>query len=111
MKKRLNRKIVIARAGLKIFLLIGITTTVFVGARFVLLALFFTDEPQKQQSISAVSFVNPSTRRNIYDRNFKELAVSFKLNSVYAFPIQIAEPEYTADKLAEVLGLESNTVF
>lgn len=111
MKKRLNRKIVIARAGLKIFLLLGIMAGVFVGARFVLLALFFTDEPEKQQSISASSFVNLSTRRNIYDRNFKELAVSFKLNSVYAFPIQIAEPEYTADKLAEVLGLESNTVF
>jgi hypothetical protein len=70
-----------------------------------------TDGPQEQQAVSASPLVNQDTRRSIYDRNFKELAVSFKLNSVYAFPVQIAEPEYAADKLAEVLGLDSKTVF
>lgn len=111
MKKRVKRKIVIAKTGLKILLLFGMTAGFVTGARFVLLALFLTGGPQEQQAVSASPFVSQSTRRFIYDRNFKELAVSFKLNSVYAFPVQIAEPEYAADKLAEILDLESKAVF
>ncbi|MBU0483535.1 MAG: PASTA domain-containing protein [Proteobacteria bacterium] len=47
-----------------------------------------------------------SGRKNIYDRRFNELAVTFKLTSVYARPLEISEPTKVADNLATLLGLD-----
>ncbi|MHB8946884.1 MAG: stage V sporulation protein D [Bacillota bacterium] len=44
----------------------------------------------------------------IYDRNFKELAISVNVDSVSAIPIQVKAPEETAKLLAEVLGVDYN---
>lgn len=46
-----------------------------------------------------------SLRGHIYDRNFEPLAVSFRLSSLYARPLEIAEPEKTAERLAAILNL------
>ena len=45
-------------------------------------------------------------RNNIYDRNFDTLALSFRLNSLYARPLEIADPEGTAAELARLLDLD-----
>lgn len=44
-------------------------------------------------------------RKNIYDRNFNELAVSFRLASIYARPLELDEPEKAAKLLAKNLGV------
>lgn len=45
-------------------------------------------------------------RGNIYDRNFEPMALSFRLSSLYARPLEIEDPERTAGELAGVLELE-----
>lgn len=45
-------------------------------------------------------------RRVIYDRNFNELALSFRLSSIYARPLEIADPEGVAARLAGLLKLD-----
>lgn len=52
---------------------------------------------------AAVEYIG---RKNIYDRNFRELAVSFRLTSIYVRPLAIKDPAKTADKLADVLNLD-----
>jgi cell division protein FtsI (penicillin-binding protein 3) len=42
-------------------------------------------------------------RKNIYDRRLRELAVSLKLTSVYARPLELQEPEVIAGELAVIL--------
>jgi len=73
------------------------------------------DQQQKQTTDAPVQPDAESTRKssgecagryNIYDRNFKELAVSFKLASIYARPLEIKEPEQAAARLAGVLKLD-----
>ncbi|HSR35796.1 MAG TPA: penicillin-binding transpeptidase domain-containing protein, partial [Desulfurivibrionaceae bacterium] len=44
-------------------------------------------------------------RKHIYDRNFNELAVSFRLASIYARPLELKEPEKAAKLLAANLGV------
>lgn len=44
-------------------------------------------------------------RKNIYDRNFNELAVSFRLASIYARPLELKDPETAAKRLAASLGV------
>ena len=45
-------------------------------------------------------------RRNIYDRNFVELAVGFRRSSIYARPLELESPEDVARKVGQVLGVE-----
>jgi hypothetical protein len=42
-------------------------------------------------------------RKNIYDRHLRELAVSLKLTSVYARPLELREPDVIAGQLAVIL--------
>lgn len=46
----------------------------------------------------------------IYDRNYKELAVSLNVESVFAMPAQVKDPEGAARVLAPILGMEYDTV-
>ncbi|WP_162014299.1 PASTA domain-containing protein [Desulfurivibrio alkaliphilus] len=45
-------------------------------------------------------------RNNIYDRNFETLAVSFRLSSLYARPLEVNDPETTAAEVARLLDLD-----
>lgn len=45
-------------------------------------------------------------RSNIHDRNFDILALSLQLNSLYARPLEIVDPEGTAVELARLLNLD-----
>ena len=42
----------------------------------------------------------------IYDRNGHELAFSIDVESVYAIPAQVKDPELTARKLSDILGIK-----
>src|SRR5690554_5291742 len=49
-------------------------------------------------------------RGTIYDRNGHELAFSIDVESLYAIPAQITEPEKTAKILADILDMEYEAV-
>jgi len=50
------------------------------------------------------------TRGTIYDRNFKELAVSYQLFSLYVHPAKIANYSEIAAKLSEIIALPKQTI-
>jgi len=49
-------------------------------------------------------------RKNIYDRNFMELAVSFRRSSIYARPLELDNPEEVARQVAQILALDAKDV-
>jgi cell division protein FtsI (penicillin-binding protein 3) len=49
-------------------------------------------------------------RGNIYDRNYRSLAVSYKTYAVYARPLEMEQQNRAVDKLAEVLELDKNSL-
>jgi cell division protein FtsI (penicillin-binding protein 3) len=49
-------------------------------------------------------------RRNIYDRNLNELAISFKVDSIYVKPLEFDNIEKTVSLLADVLNLDEKDV-
>jgi len=49
-----------------------------------------------------------SIRGDIYDRNFRPLAVTYKTYAIYARPLEMEDPDSTATILADFLGLEKN---
>ncbi len=46
-------------------------------------------------------------RGTIYDRNYRELAASLQMASVYAKPLELDSPEDAASRVAEALGLDA----
>lgn len=95
-----------------------------VGGFFLLLAIvfavvaiksqFFGDsglqtqgDGQKEEQVSAVT---DGGRRNIYDRNFMELAVSFQRSSLYARPLELEAPEEVAREVAKILELDEKNI-
>lgn len=95
-----------------------------VGAVFLLLAVvfaavaiksqFFGDSDQQApgdgQKEEQVSVLTGEGRRNIYDRNFMELAVSFQRSSLYARPLELEEPEKVAREVAKILELDEKNI-
>jgi len=49
-------------------------------------------------------------RRNIYDRNLNELAISFKVDSIYVKPLEFDNIEKTVSVLADALNLDEKDV-
>ena len=49
-------------------------------------------------------------RGTIYDRNGRELAFSIDVESVYALPAQVKDPEQAAKQLSSLLGMKEETV-
>jgi hypothetical protein len=49
-------------------------------------------------------------RRNIYDRNLNELAISFKVDSIYVKPLEFDNIEKTVSLLADALNLDEKDV-
>lgn len=65
------------------------------------------EEPATEEAGRAAALESSAPlRRVIYDRNFNELAVSFRLSSIYARPLEIAAPEEVAASLAGILKLD-----
>ncbi|MBU4034461.1 MAG: hypothetical protein KKG34_06640, partial [Proteobacteria bacterium] len=95
-----------------------------VGGFFLLLAVvfavvaiksqFFGDSGQQAQGDGQkeeqVAAVTSGGRRNIYDRNFMELAVSFQRSSLYARPLELEAPEVVSREVAKILELDEKNV-
>ena len=62
-----------------------------------------SDQYEKSLTISG-------KRGNIYDRNQREMAVSIDVASIAAYPARIKNIEDTAEKLAEILKLDSRKI-
>ncbi|MBI4792403.1 MAG: PASTA domain-containing protein [Deltaproteobacteria bacterium] len=94
------------------------------GVIFLLVAAWFlfSGEPAPEQSVPAESEIKEEVppvppekkeevrRRNIYDRNLRELAISFKVDSIYVKPLEFDNIERTVALLAETLSLEEKDV-
>ncbi len=50
-------------------------------------------------------------RGDIFDRNGKELVTSISVDSVYAIPHQVQDPEQAADQLSQILEMDREKVF
>lgn len=50
-------------------------------------------------------------RGSIYDRNGEELVTSISVDSIYVIPGQVKNPRETAEKLAPLLGMETEKVY
>jgi len=64
------------------------------------------ESPNEEAGSSTAMESSAPLRRVIYDRNFNELALSFRLSSIYARPLEIADPEGVAARLAGLLKLD-----
>ena len=53
-----------------------------------------------------VSTASSSIRGDIYNRNFRPLATTYKTYAIYARPLEMENPDSSATTLAEILGLE-----
>ena len=62
---------------------------------------------QKEEQVGAVT---GGGRRNIYDRNFMELAVSFQRSSLYARPLELEAPEKVAREVAKILDQDEKNI-
>lgn len=57
------------------------------------------------------SFYIVGERGNIYDRNLKKLAINVNVQSLFAIPSKIKNPQETARLLSSILNLETKEVF
>ncbi|MGV1098066.1 PASTA domain-containing protein [Thiovibrio sp. JS02] len=67
-------------------------------------------QEQAAEQPEQLSEVISGGRRNIYDRNFTELAVSFRRSSIYVRPLELEKPEEVARQVAQVLDLDAKDV-
>ncbi|GAI00578.1 unnamed protein product [marine sediment metagenome] len=56
------------------------------------------------------SFSIEGERGNIYDRNFKKLAVNVNVQSLFAIPPKIKNPQETARKVSSILNLKTKDI-
>ena len=56
------------------------------------------------------SFSIEGERGNIYDRNFKKLAVNVNVQSLFAIPPKVKNPQETARKISSILNLKTKDV-
>ncbi len=83
----------------------------FVGARAVQVQIY--DGPwlsKKASNQYEKSFTNNGRRGTIYDRNFREMAVSIEVTSIAAYPMQITDANATAEALAKALKMKAKYV-
>lgn len=56
------------------------------------------------------SFSIEGERGNIYDRNYKKLAVNVNVQSLFAIPPKIENPQETAQKISSILNIKAKDV-
>ena len=69
------------------------------------------DGTQKEQSDSSPVSESSEARKNIYDRNFRELAVSFQQISIYARPLELENIRESVKQLSSVLDLDEDELY
>ncbi len=85
---------------------------VFLAFRMVFLQIYRTDWLSSKAWDQRMRPIQVDAKRGtIYDRNGIEMAVSVSAEAIYAVPAEIRNPEETAWKLAEVLGLRKEFIY
>lgn len=84
---------------------------VLISSRMVQLCIkqrdFLIEKAKEQHEMTVI--LNPK-RGHIFDRKGQELAISIDVDSIYAIPPQITNMSFTAEKLADILPVESLTL-
>jgi len=93
-----------------LFLLLAVVFVVVVGIKSQLFEGSSQQASGDGQKEEQVSGVRGGGRRNIYDRNFMELAVSFQRSSIYARPLELESPEEVAREVAKILELDEKNI-
>jgi cell division protein FtsI (penicillin-binding protein 3) len=82
-----------------------------IGARLYFLHVVHSADYKERAERQQQRTLEVSPRRgNIYDRNGNELAVSIKVDSVFAVPDEIENRQATARTLARITGLSANDI-
>ncbi len=80
-------------------------------ARLVYLQILKHEELHAQSEKQYVRTIKINSGRGlIYDRNLNSLATNIEVESVYINPREIVDKDFTANRLASILGLERKTV-
>ena len=95
---------------LTVLLLAGTGALLFHNGRFSLLGVSI-DWLQQNSPVEEVIGATPGAiRGNIYDRNFRPLAATYKTYAVCARPLEMKDPADSASILAEILGLKKSSL-
>jgi cell division protein FtsI (penicillin-binding protein 3) len=82
-----------------------------IGIRLYCLHVVYSDEFKERAERQQQRTLDLSPRRgNIYDRNGNELAVSIKVDSVFAVPSEIDDPAPIAAKLSSITNLSKQEI-
>src|SRR5438876_4924132 len=82
---------------------------VAIGARLYFLHVVYSaDYKQRAERQQQRTFEVTPQRGVIYDRNRNELAISIKVDSVFAVPDEVSDPAATAKTLSRVLGIPAS---
>ena len=94
--------------GRRVFVLIGAMAlwALVIGARLYFLHVVHSADYRQRAEHQQQRTLDVSPRRGvIYDRNGNELAVSIKVDSVFAVPGEIDNPAATASALSRMIGV------
>ncbi len=96
---------------LGVYLVLGIWSLIIVG-RLVQLQLYNSPEYRLKAEQQQIGFIELSPQRgDILDRHLDELAISVRIDSVFAHPREVVEPLVTARALAGVLEKDENELY
>ena len=93
---------------LALVLLLGSGALIFHQDKFYDLYEMLNSFKQHNPGEVIASTLSPSSRGDIYDRNFRPLAATYKTYAIYARPLEMENPDSSASLLAEILGLEKS---
>src|SRR5215470_8176019 len=111
MKKYGEGKAQRSTEGRRVYVLVGamILWAVVIGARLYFLHVVHSADYRQRAQRQQQRTLEVSPRRGvIYDRNGNELAVSVKVDSVFAVPDEIEDLHATAKTLSPLIGVSKN---
>ena len=101
-----RRKVRLLLLALVIFL--GSGTLLFHKDKFSTLNEMLSWLKQSNPGEVIASTLSSSIRGDIYDRNFRPLATTYKTYAICARPLEMEDPDFSAGQLAEILGLKKS---
>ena len=108
-KEKKNTALIYRLLG--VYLLLAVWSLILVG-RLAQLQLYKSPEYRLKAEQQQIGFVELSPQRgDILDRHLDELAISVRIDSVFAHPREIVEPLLTARALAGVLEQDENELY
>src|SRR5215510_1569152 len=95
----------------RVYILIGVMAlwAAGIGTRLFFLQVVHSDDYRQRAARQQQRALEVSPRRGvIYDRNRNELAISIKVDSVFAVPDEIKNPAAAAKTLAKTLSIPAD---